>query len=491
MAGQVEERTGVQELRERAHRTTKALEGAFNEKEQTRKARQKSDLSRSGSSSSWGARYGLAALGMLAIVYVATTRTTLTSLDNLQRKSEPHTRELTPDEQMESYVADILEWAESQGMDVAGAPWEIKYDPNSGATSKAKRDIDLKEVMFVVPRTMWIHHRRALASDIGPWLQSLEENERTIVYLMRQKLKGPSSDVWPYVQLLPTGVASLLYFTEADLDEFQDEMFRKWRDNEMAEYKELYNASFLDEDGLCVVSPQLFDCLNDYTLDLYLWASINYYSRYFSLNEFDDTTEGTLLPVADLINHNSPALCAQDNDAALFWHAPERQEYLLVANEPFPEGSDLGICYNTHTNAKLLTSYGFAFRNNRYDKTKFRGVFLSWALEDQYGNRMMSQLCDNLRAQHGQVCQDAVTHAVNEHLASFPTTIEEDLVLLNGNTITRNARSAITWRLEQKRLVAQALTGFRPITNVWWTPPGRDLYTDDGNGDTDDQVIVA
>lgn len=445
----------------------------------------------------WGPRHALGGAALLLLIFFAANKLlarkrefSVEAQQDLSNDVMVHASKdkvVTLQSHMGTYVEEILLWAKAQGLEMEESLFEIDYDPKSGATMIAKRHLDLHELIISVPKSMWVHHKRALASDIGPYLLHLEENLRTIVYLMRQKLKGDASDIWPYIQLLPSQPSSLLYFEDEDFEVFHNDMFKRWKKFTMSTYYTEYNGTFAGEDGLCVAHPQVFNC-SEYTFDLYLWASLILYSRYFNVDGVDGIT-GVMLPVADLINHNSASLCNQDDDGFTFVHDTNTHEYVLKANEPFKKGSPLGICYNPRTNTALLSEYGFAMPNNRYDKMKFKGVFIKWTLDVESGQWMQSELCDKLKDDETQMsCQQLITRAVKEFLDSWPTTIKEDQTLLNGNTLTRNARSAVTWRLETKRLIAQALDGFPPIKGVFWTPEGRDLYVDDGEADSDSMV---
>ncbi|KAF7717993.1 Uncharacterized protein PECH_004696 [Penicillium ucsense] len=196
------------------------------------------------------------------------------------------------------------------------------------------------------------------------FIDSVAVEETTTFFLMGQYLRGAGGFWYPYLRTLPQpgDLTTPLFFGEEDVDWIQGTGIPEASVQRYEIWDERYEQcmSKLEETG--------FDGIEEYTWDLYLWASTIISSRAFSPKVLssvmeaskvgEDTGVSVLLPLIDLPNHRPLA--------KVEWRAGMSDVGMVVLEEIGP-GQEISNNYGPRNNEQLLMNYGFCLPNNPTD----------------------------------------------------------------------------------------------------------------------------
>jgi hypothetical protein len=233
------------------------------------------------------------------------------------------------------------------------------------------------ERMLTIPARFFMYRKTAKdAAGIGAALAKLEPvvpaKVLLAVHLLSEVLR-PDSWWRPFLNVLPSELHTLLFYSPAELDEMQCvgagacefmERLTEYKSELAAIHKKLYRY-------LARHFPS-----GAFTLERFSWAYATVLARAFHINVTDvyatslrgddPSAVGAtpiLVPFGDLINHgnsNPPLQFAYEYD-------DPSQSLVLNADRAYSAGEQVYISYGLMTNSDLLLNYGFVLPDNEYD----------------------------------------------------------------------------------------------------------------------------
>ncbi|KAJ5168386.1 uncharacterized protein N7482_003980 [Penicillium canariense] len=196
------------------------------------------------------------------------------------------------------------------------------------------------------------------------FIEAVAVEETCTFFLMGQFLRGQEGFWYPYLRTLPQPgeLNTPLFFGEEDVDWIQGTGIPEASVQRYEVWDQRYEEciSKLEEVG--------FEGFEEYTWDLYLWASTIISSRAFSPKVLsgvieasklaEDSGVSVLLPLIDLPNHRPLA--------KVEWRAGSSDISMVVLEEVSP-GEEISNNYGPRNNEQLLMNYGFCLPNNPTD----------------------------------------------------------------------------------------------------------------------------
>jgi len=216
-----------------------------------------------------------------------------------------------------------------------------------------------------------------------------------------------------------------------------------------------------------------------------------------------------------------------DNLNTSLEESPEA-ELRIVSGETYQKGSEVFLSYGRYSNRQLLTYYGFAFENNKYDyapiyitldeiATSQQVPYINENLEKKVieikakKNLLQQELLNCFRAihwdfEHGKeaffapkslelekkVLEETKTF-LKGMLGNFETSLEEDLELLSQN-LPLKLRFAVIYRSEIKKIIhkqVEYISILERITNNLVSGQASNQVTEDLETSEDPQSIEA
>lgn len=248
-----------------------------------------------------------------------------------------------------------MEWGVEQGVWCPG--WTIKEQSSGDRCAIATEEIEEGAVLCRVPRmSAWVvtedEPPRVPASFLYPgyWLSDDVKSEKgwflkLAAKLLYEKHLGVGSKWFPYIQMLPTHIDTLVHWSDRELLELQSprlmeevQQSRAWLEEAHAEF-----CSFL-----ALSAPVPFE--------EFRWALDCVRSR-----TFKHKAQWAMLPLADMFNHHSAARESK------FEYNELLDAFDLCAAAPVQAGGEVGISYGALTNNKLLAFYAFCEDDNPWD----------------------------------------------------------------------------------------------------------------------------
>ncbi|OQR89500.1 hypothetical protein ACHHYP_06253 [Achlya hypogyna] len=314
-------------------------------------------------------------------------------------------------------------------------------------------------------------------------------------FLMYETFLNPNSKWARHLQVLPKDFHNILYFADDDIALLQGSnvyyVARQLQQQVVSDFDEL-KVTILPETLRALADDFSSDAiLAAFTLENYKWALSVIWSRFVSVATSTDSMVKCMVPVFDMFNHDPSAQMAHGFD-------PRTQAFVLQSHQYWAPGTQVFINYGALPNHKLLTLYGFVLAKNPYDTVE---LWAPMSEDAPYYARKMAFISAHGLAQHSRQPFDLTTLGVNEELlaylriqrmdvaelssfegssfayeplsddnekstltaliyalqqmlARYPTSIEEDEALL-GQTPTEHERMVITLRLSDKKILTQ------------------------------------
>ncbi|GES79519.1 SET domain-containing protein [Rhizophagus clarus] len=217
--------------------------------------------------------------------------------------------------------------------------------------------INENEIFATIPFSIIINDK--IANKTLPYLKDLSSSyhySSLIIFLIYERLLGEKSFYFPYINILPKHVNSLLYYDEneisyllkgTDIENFVIE--RKLQLKKC--YEEILES--LPSDGILK---------ENMSWELFLWAYSIVASRSFPnrLIDPDDTeSKKVLIPLADSLNHRPRQ--------KITWQFSDGNSMRLIAGETIECGKEIYNNYGPKANRELLLAYGFCIKDNPDD----------------------------------------------------------------------------------------------------------------------------
>jgi len=294
---------------------------------------------------------------------------------------------------------------------------------------------------------------------------------------------------WPYLRSLPdrTDLNVPLVYSETELDEL--------RGSEVLEYVMEYRRGVVEK--YRVVRERVFDVYPDtfpidtYSLDTYLWGTVMIESRSIRWND-----QHHLVPLMDLANCATTSRSSESESSQRRRRRDVVEEDGLVrfrTHRAFEPGEMLDETCDM-ANWESFLYHGFVTTNGanpydcvrvrlalREDDAKYaakqrelqrRGIFTTSLQTCLTPRRSVpSDVWTFVRILYGIADTDALNARralvgrLREHLSRYPTSMDSDEEILNGDAVslTRRHRIIVQLRIEEKRL----LIGMINMLNEW------------------------
>lgn len=409
--------------------------------------------------------------------------------------------EIVPPDYPDTNLTQLLAWLKHFGFrNTTGI--KIK-ETELGRGCVTSRPIE-REVMSIPRITILSDH-----SSIGPngktsdlIREHVKEGLEVVgLFLFYEKFVVGEASFWkPWIQILPEELTNTIFFNDVELSLLQGSSLLEMTHHlkaQLADTWQHYCSLFVgEEDGLF---PK-----ESFTLERYKWALATAWARTFLVSlsppenpEEEDLKQATaFIPLADMLNYSANDPCGGDMDETY-------QSFRVWSNSPLSADQQIFIEYGSKGNTELLLYYGFVLPNNPYSVIK-----LSYTLSDSepfYSEKLQlikgllglepyaTHNCFEVTLRQGEpnseanssvlpflrlhaICslqdlQAAVESTANplsvqnetsamkllaekciSSFANYPTTIEEDEVLLKSSLSSRSEYVAILSRLEEKRM---------------------------------------
>ena len=393
---------------------------------------------------------------------------------------------------------DVVSWLGRQGGEARGVEVGYFSEATGGRGLRCSREIAKDDPVLTVPLSV------VMSSDVAKKeLGDVARDAGLIaLFLVKEKAKGNASRWAPYISTLPLSLTTLKSMSDDEL---------KWLQDDKLAAKGKREAQKLREEAENL-EPILFR-LNATILD-YVWARSIVDSRAL-------TFKGTryLAPVADFVNY-APVPALRESDAGNFflkYHKLDDTNLQVFADRSCDEGDQFLEDYGDNPNTVYLEYHGFVPSENPFDCISLTD-YLAPRINDDLGDSSSSEQSEGfaLRVAHLQAlgergppsfcvrrfvdsrslrrylwavsanrteltrCLDntemcpgidppvpvggVLCDAVKGTLAAYPTTFDEDSLLLEDPTFlaaqSPGVLLAVKYRRAQKRLLKEMAADF-------------------------------
>ncbi|KAG5677058.1 hypothetical protein PVAND_006842 [Polypedilum vanderplanki] len=398
----------------------------------------------------------------------------------------------------EEAIKRFTEWCKSEGAKFDRV--EIKRLPGYGFGLIAKEPMKENEVFIEIPEKMIFSYSK-IENHIPEALKQkvflecpLFENMsvRLAIALMVEKM-NIKSKFKPYFDVLPEKFRTVLYFTPKEMKELQGTSAFSPAIKQVkfiaTQYSFLHNylmASSEDNE------PVLKELRDNFTYEFYRWAVSCVMTRQNLIPRENDEKESVLVPAWDMANHANGPINTQYND-----EAKQIESFCL---KDFDVNEQVTIAYGSRSNIDFLIHNGFVFKenSNRFltipihlnktdelhdDRVKllkkiglnesglfqispscssellaFMRVFnmtkeqlAHWLNADNVKDLLDIHLDLDVNFQR-KVCQSLLIR-VKIILKLFPTTLKEDLQLLETGNLPKTRAMLIQYRVIEKEIL--------------------------------------
>ncbi|XP_020582306.1 fructose-bisphosphate aldolase-lysine N-methyltransferase, chloroplastic [Phalaenopsis equestris] len=259
----------------------------------------------------------------------------------------------------DSAISDFWRWLRESGAIPQPPPPVRPALVPEGLGLMAERDMLRNEVVAEIPKKLWIDTNTVSVSEIGPVTLGLKPWVAIALFLLREKAMGVASSWRPYLDILPTETDSPIFWSEEELLQMRGTQLV----NTTVGIKEFVQNEFTKvQDEIIFPNKQLFQ--KTINAADFLWAFGMLRSRAFSGLRGDKLA---LIPLADLINHNSSInseeSCWEIKGKGVF---SRQLVFSLRTPASVNAGEQVYIQYDQEkSNAELALDYGFIEPNNK------------------------------------------------------------------------------------------------------------------------------
>lgn len=241
----------------------------------------------------------------------------------------------------------------------------------SGRGLVARRDISKYEEIARIPYNVTIN--KGLAVDLwGKEIASqMDVLDTLALLLIHEKIvKGEDSFYEPYMSILPSieEIGCAWTWSEEELDRLlvgspTAAAARLIKNTTITSFRALQEKIFAKH-------PDKFPC-EAYTLENFIWASANVFSRSVRFTFPGEELQVALVPYIDLMNHNSRADTNIESESK-YMNLPlgiseEERSIYVNADTYYNSFEQVYISYGSKPNSQLLAVYGFALEANAQD----------------------------------------------------------------------------------------------------------------------------
>ncbi|EYU28796.1 hypothetical protein ABFS82_12G098300 [Erythranthe guttata] len=402
------------------------------------------------------------------------------------------------DQNIPQTVQRFWQWLKEEGVVSAKTPVKPGFVPE-GLGLVATRDISRNDVVLEVPKRFWINPDAVAASEIGSICSGLKPWISVALFLLREKFKGDESKLKYYIDVLPEGTNSTIYWSEEELLEIQGTQLL----STTLGVKEYVQSEFLKvQEEIILPNKKLFPFT--ITSDDFFWAFGMLRSRAFSRLRNQNLV---VIPFADLINHSAKVTTEDHAQEARGAAGLFSWDYVFQLRSPLSlkAGEQVFIQYDLKkSNADMALDYGFiepnsdrdaftltleisesdefyadkldiaesngfgetAYFDIKYGQSLPTGMLLylrllalggqdAFLLESIFRNKIWGFLeLPISRANEELICR-VIRKACESALSGYHTTIEEDEKLKEEGNMSARLEMAIGVRRGEKRVLQQ------------------------------------
>ena len=225
----------------------------------------------------------------------------------------------------------------------------------------AKSKILKEEIIMTIPKECLISLELALETNIGKEIGKFmysELNSPKHCLLSAFLLTEEKSKKWKfYFDLLPKDFSNFpIFYTDKELEYLKGSPFLNQVLDKRIDMK-------IDYEKICFYIPSF----TQFSYQKFCEARMMISSRIFGIQMGENKTD-VLAPFADLLNHKRPRQTQWYYDNML-------ESFVIQAIEDINEGSEIFDSYGKKTNARFLLNYGFALDNNDSSEYPLNVIF--------------------------------------------------------------------------------------------------------------------
>jgi protein-histidine N-methyltransferase len=390
------------------------------------------------------------------------------------------------------------EWLREHGCEYPGLYMKKYTDEVRGVHTEIS--IPSNSQIVKVPLKLLIHEGMGQKTKVGAVCHNnpdcriiVPAHTMVIVYILTT-MRDPNHFFRPYYDILPKTFNNFpIFWTEEELSYLEgSDLVRQIRDRKL-------NIK-ADYDAICGVCPEFSD---EYSLHDFLWCRTAVGSRNFGIT-INGVKRTTMVPFADMLNHYRPRETSWTFDNS-------QQSFTMTSLADMAVGQQVMDSYGKKCNSKFLLHYGFAVENNREEDGRCQNeslmtFYLPHSEDDPYSSQRLrlagtklairatmtydekkcqellsyNRLCvanrdelDTINATHRNayslsanpirpICARNeiaalanIAAAARTQLGDYPTTWDEDMALLNSNTLTpfSNRKNALIVVMGEKEIL--------------------------------------
>lgn len=209
-------------------------------------------------------------------------------------------------------------------------------------------DIKKGEVLFTIPRSLLLSRH---SSKYSPTIKSSVKNHEwnQLIWAIILEHRDLSSFWRPYLDMIPKDLSTALSWSLEEKELFRGSSI----------YRQLFlDVDFKDKSFFSQFMTQ--HRMKELCTEREFYFAGSLISAYSFLEDPDDTTAVSMVPLADMLNHSS-----SQNNARLFF---KRSGLQMVAIRDIKAGEQLHNTFGERSNGELLLKYGFVESDNRFNR---------------------------------------------------------------------------------------------------------------------------
>jgi histone-lysine N-methyltransferase SETD3 len=400
-------------------------------------------------------------------------------------------------------IANFLGWLGQAGAQLSA--FEIVSLGGGERGMRATTDMPAEELLMRIPRRCVLSVPDARASEIGRLLEAHGqlEDERMFLsaFLLQERERGEASFWKPFLDILPKSFPTHpFYFDDRELALLKGSALQGWVESQRKSLANRY-------EHLCQHVPGF----QRFTFEAFTWAYFAVVSRTFTMKH-QGTPVACLVPLVDMINES------KFWDSRWSW-SDEGQCFEVKTLRAVPQGQEFFTSYGDKSNLRLLFQYGFVHADNVHNevsvlfglrpddplagqKQRLLGLadpseqrsfklelalfspaltemfsFLRVVLADTEDFARLKDAPDPLVRARGMLSSGneqklipTFVAACEQRLASYPTSLEEDMRMLQEEKLSLNARSCVVLRQGEKQILQTLARSYGEMGRAGFLP---------------------
>ncbi|OWF53384.1 histone-lysine N-methyltransferase setd3-like [Mizuhopecten yessoensis] len=261
----------------------------------------------------------------------------------------------------EACIPAFIEWLNNSKVDTSAI--EIENFQHVGYGIKATKDLKEMDPFVIVPRKIMITTDTARASGLDALIAEdkiLQAMPSIVLALHLLCERRSTESFWkPYLDMLPSGYTTPLYFSPEELNLLKGSPAYKDCVNQYRNIARQYAYFYrVLQNHPAAAKLPIKDC---FTYDDYRWAVSTVMTRQNQVPTPDgERLTFALIPLWDMCNHCNGTITTDYN--------VEEDCSECFALRDFTKGEQIMIFYGARSNAELLIHSGFVYPDNEWDR---------------------------------------------------------------------------------------------------------------------------